>query len=64
MRRRNWPALPYLLELRRWMRWRYFTHEGWHLRSAGRHIGLHLRSGERFAGVDLTGLPTIRRERS
>ena len=28
-----------------WIRWRYFTRDGWRYRSAGRGIVLHLRKG-------------------
>ena len=45
---RPWQKLPRSLELRRWIRWRYFTREGWRLRRYGRPIGMHLRMDEIF----------------
>jgi hypothetical protein len=48
---RHWRNLPRSLELRRWIRWRYFTGEGWRLRSYGRVIGMHLDLDEIFRGM-------------
>ena len=57
---RPWQKLPRSLELRRWIRWRYFTREGWRLRRYGRPIGMHLTVEECFRGIDLTNLPEAR----